>query len=118
MIIRARPSKHLPPVLVLRAVACRSYLKIPNLFLPVGQRLHPPLRRDAVIRLLAHQADQITWLVPGHEGQFRPQSIADAAFRPMSDWVDYVMDHESQPLEAWIASPPIRLRAFHLSGGS
>src|SRR5439155_13874703 len=42
-----------PPVLVLDALACRPYLRLPNLFLPVGRRLRPPLRRDAVRELLA-----------------------------------------------------------------
>lgn len=104
VIIRARPSKQLPPVLVLDAVACRPYLKIPNLFLPLARRLHPPLRRDAVVKLLAQQSDQITWLVPREARSFVPQSIPDQAFRPMSDWVDYVIDHQSKPLQVWVAS--------------
>ncbi len=104
VVIRARPSKQLPPVLVLDAVAFRPYLKIPNLFLPTGMRLHPPLRRDAVVKLLASQTDQITWLMPSDDNSFKPQKIPDVAFRPMSDWIDYVIDHQSEPLDAWVAS--------------
>ena len=59
VVIRARPSKELPPVLVLDGVAFRPYLKIPSLFVPVGRRLHPPLRRDAVVKLLAGQGERI-----------------------------------------------------------
>src|SRR5207249_4446581 len=45
-VLRARPTKGGPPVLVLDdALACRTYLRLPNLYLPVGQRLRPPLRR-------------------------------------------------------------------------
>src|SRR5207249_7485994 len=56
-VLRTRPGKGDPPVVVLEgALACRSYLRLPNLFLPVGTRLRPPLRRDAVRRLLADDA--------------------------------------------------------------
>ena len=95
----------MPPVLVLDGIVCRPYLKIPNLFLPMGHRLHPPLRRDAVARLLASQPDQITWLIPKMKVRgFEVQSIADKSFRPMADWIDYVIDHESESLRAWVAS--------------
>src|SRR5262249_45714108 len=60
IVLRVRPSKHAAPVLVLPgAVAFRSFLNLPNLFLPVGTRLHPPLRRDAVRKLLADDPAQI-----------------------------------------------------------
>ncbi len=112
VIIRARPSKQLPPILVLDGVVCRPYLKIPNLFLPVGHRLHPPLRRDAVVKLLAREPDQITWLIPGDERSFAPESIPDKAFRPMSDWIDYVIDHQSKPLQVWVASHQFEFEHF------
>src|SRR5207247_8978913 len=54
IVLRVRPSKHAAPILVLPgAIAFHSFLKLPNLFLPVGSRLHPPLRRAAVRKLLA-----------------------------------------------------------------
>ncbi len=82
IVVKVRPGKEPPPVLVLDGVACRSYLRIPNLFLPVGHRLHPPLRRDAVKKLLAADANLDTWLLPDGDGQFVPQSLPDNAFRP------------------------------------
>ncbi len=99
--VKVRPGKEPPPVLVLDGVACRRYLRIPNLFLPVGYRLHPPLRRDAVKQLLASEADLDTWLLQGSDGQFVPQSLPDDAFRPLSDWVDYVLDSHRDALMAW-----------------
>ncbi len=46
------------------ALAFKPFWKLPNLFLPVGKRLHPTLRRDAVRKLLADDADQVVWLYP------------------------------------------------------
>jgi len=102
VVLRARPSKQAPPVLVLNAVAFRSYLKVANLFVPCGKRLHPPLHRNAVARLLASDRSRITWLYPHEDGGFTPESLPDAAFRPLSDWVDYVLDREHEALTAWV----------------
>ncbi len=112
VVIRARPSQHSPPILVLDGVAMRPYLKIPNLFLPVGRRLHPPLRRDAVAKMLASDGERIAWLMPQDEDSFIPHSIPDAAFRPLADWVDYVLDHDHQVLEAWMASHRFDFESF------
>ena len=57
VVLRVRPSKQAPPALALRAVEFCHFQKMPNLFLPVGTRLHPPLRRDAARRHLAEDAD-------------------------------------------------------------
>ncbi|HVS36482.1 MAG TPA: hypothetical protein VMS17_13035, partial [Gemmataceae bacterium] len=50
IVLRTRPSRLPPPELVLRAEAYKPYLKLPNLFVPAGKALHPPLRRDMVRR--------------------------------------------------------------------
>ncbi len=102
IVLRVRPSKQPPPVLVLQAEAFRPFLKLPNLFLPCGTLLHPPLRRDVVRRLLAEDPDQVTWLYPGPDGTFTPESLPDQVFRPLADWVDYVLDHDRTALEAWV----------------
>lgn len=112
VVLRARPSKLAPPVLVLRGSACRSYLKLPNLFVPVSQRLYPPLRRDAVARLLAGDINQIVWLDPGPSGAFTPRSLPDAAFRPLTQWVDYVLDSAHEPLAAWKAAHRFDFESF------
>ena len=103
VILRVRPSKLTPPVLTLdNALAFKPFWKLPNLFLPVGKRLHPTLRRDAVRKLLADDADQVVWLYPADKGGFTPEFVPDAAFRSLEDWVDYVIEAEQQPLAAWI----------------
>ena len=112
VVARVRPSKAPPPVLVLDGIACRSYLRIPNLFLPIGTALHPPLRRDAVTRLLAEDKTHITWLRPGDNGSFTPESLSDAAFRPLSDWVDYVLEHAQEPIAAWLSATQFQFEGF------
>ncbi|MFO0798944.1 MAG: hypothetical protein U0804_15865 [Gemmataceae bacterium] len=104
-VLRTRPSKLAPPELALeKAVAFKPYWKLPNLFLPVGRRLHPQLRRDAVRRLLADDPDRVVWLYPAGVSGFTPESVPDAAFRSLEDWVDYVIEAEQASLAAWIGA--------------
>ena len=112
VVLRLRPGRQPAPVLVLDAAAYCSYLKIPNLFLPAGRRLHPPLRRDVVKSLLADDAGQITWLEEVDDGRFQPCSLPDAAFRPLDDWVEYVLDRHHAPLEAWVQSTRFDFEPF------
>ena len=112
VVIRSRPSKQAPPVLVLDGLEYRSYLRLANLFLPVGMRLHPPLRRDAVARLLASDPARVTWLAPASGGGFVPESLPDESFRPLDQWVDYVLDREHRPLEAWVRSARFDFEPF------
>jgi hypothetical protein len=103
VILRTRPSKQAAPALPLeKAQGFKPFWKLPNLFVPVGRRLHPTLRRDAVRKLLADDADQVVWLYPGADGRFTPESVPDGAFRSLEDWVDYVIEAEQKPLAAWI----------------
>jgi hypothetical protein len=113
ILLRVRPSKLPPPVLVVDGVAFRQYLKLPNLFLPCGWRLHPPLRRDILRKLLAEDPAVLTWLHPGEkEGEFTPETIAENSFRPLTDWVDYVIDSESAALQTWVQSHQFDFDSF------
>ena len=117
VVVRARPGSSGPPVLVLDGVACRPYLKLPNLFVPVGRRIHPPLRRDAVKKLLASDTAEVTWLMPDGEAGFRPQSLSDSAFRPLADWVDYILDTDRMALDEWTQSMQFEFEKFICSDG-
>jgi hypothetical protein len=112
IVLRVRPSRLAPPVLVLNAFSFCHFQKMPNLFLPTGSRLHPPLRRDAVRRHLADDAMQVTWLYPDADGGFTPESLPDTAFRPLSDWIDYILEHDHEPLQAWIESARFDFESF------
>jgi hypothetical protein len=104
VVLRVRPSKEPPPVLVLKAIGFRPHLQLANLFVPHGMRLHPPLRRDAVAKLLAGDGKRVTWLFPAEDGSFTPESLPETAFRQLSQWVDYVLDREHVALTAWSAA--------------
>jgi hypothetical protein len=103
IVLRTRTSKLTPPALELDgALGYVPFRRLNNLFLPVGTRLQPTLRRDAVRKMLAEDDAQIVWLTPMGEGRFVPESLPDAAFRPLADWVDYVIDHQRQTLQNWM----------------
>lgn len=105
VVLRTRPSKLPPPALPLEnSLAFKPMWKLPNLFVPVGRRLHPTLRRDAVRRLLADNPDLVVWLYPSEGGGFTPESVPDGAFRSLEDWVDYIIESEQKPLATWIES--------------
>ncbi|MBX9581371.1 MAG: hypothetical protein K2X87_13805 [Gemmataceae bacterium] len=113
VVLRTRPSKLAPPALPLDdAVGYKPFWKLPNLFLPAGRRLHPTLRRDAVRNLLAPDPDQVVWLEPGDGGRFTPRSLPDAAFRPLANWVDYVIESNREPLAAWIGATTFDFEHF------
>ncbi|MFO0878493.1 MAG: hypothetical protein U0840_14230 [Gemmataceae bacterium] len=113
IVVRVRQSKQSPPVVVFpHAVGYKHYLKLPNLFLPVGTRLHPPLRRDQVRKLLAEDTNQVVWLQPGEKGAFTPMNLPEDSFRPLWDWIDYVLDHEKQPLQAWVQATQFDFEPF------
>ncbi len=113
IVLRVRQSKLPPPVLVLPAIGYKPYLKLPNLFLPVGTRLHPPIRRDAVRKLLAEDPDLMVWLHPdGTTGRFTPESLSESSFRPLWDWIDYVLDREQAALTAWIQAATFDFEGF------
>lgn len=112
VVVRVRQSKQVPPVLVLKADPYKQYLKLPNLFVPAGTRLRPPLRRDVVRKLLAEDADFLVWLSPGPDGSFTPLALPENAFRPLTDWVDYVLDREREPLQAWVQAAQFEFEPF------
>jgi len=113
IVLPVRPPRLPPPELTLKGEAYKSYLKMPNLFLPAGMGLHPPLRRDMVRKLLADDPAKIFWLAPlGGGGAFRPEMLPEDVFRPLMDWVDYVLDHEQQALQAWVQASQFDFEAF------
>lgn len=119
VVVRVRPSRAAVPILILDATAYATYLRLPNLFVPVGMRLQPPLRRDAIAKLLASDNRLISWLEVAEPRDaarrfwpFQTQTIADAAFRPLRDWVEYVLDHHAQALDTWTAAHRFEFDAF------
>jgi hypothetical protein len=112
IVLKARLSKMPPPVLVIKGQAFRPFRALPNLFLPCGWSLHPPLRRDIVRKFLADDSGVLTWLYPGAGNKFVPETLPQDAFRPLTDWIDYIIEHDREALQAWVASTTFDFESF------
>jgi hypothetical protein len=105
IILRTAISKEAPPAIDWpSAIAYAPYWKLPNLLLPVGTALHPPLRRETVRATFADDPTQNVWLDPDNQGGFTPRSLAESAFRPLEDWVEYVIERNREPVAEWISA--------------
>lgn len=110
VVLRARPGREANT----GALPGTQYARVAdlqNLFVPVGMTVEPPLRRDRLRTWLAADPDLVTWLEPTEQG-FSRLSIADSAFRPLSDWVEYVIDGAADTLDAWVRSAVFELEPF------
>lgn len=110
VVLRARPGREANT----GALPGDPYARVaemPNLFSPAGMTVEPPLRRDRLRTWLAPDPDVVSWLTPSEKG-FRRASVADAAFRPLSDWVEYVMDGDATTLEAWVRGATFDFEPF------
>lgn len=83
-------------------------LELPNLYAPSGLTLEPPLRRDRIRAWLAPDADTVYWL----NASLAPVSLPLKAFRPLSEWVDYVIDAAQGVLEPWVKSAAFKFGDF------
>ncbi len=86
--------------------------ELPNLFAPLGLTIEPPLRRDRLRTWLASDPDLLSWLEPTGSGAFGRVTLPETAFRPLSEWVDYVIAGGSKVLEPWIRGATFDFEAF------
>jgi cellulose synthase operon protein C len=113
VVVRSRPGKSMAaPLSIVGAIAYRPYWKLPNLFVPLGRRLHPLVRRDTLRRLLCEDPGQIVWLVPHDIDGFIPEIIPDEAFRPLDQWVEFVIQHDRETLGKWISRVSFDFESF------
>lgn len=113
VVVRTASAKQPAPVMPLAgAVGYKPFWKLPNLYVPAGSRLHPQLRRDVVRRILADDADRLVWLAPGPNGTFTPETLPEDSFRPLAEWVEYVVKAEQAPLAAWVEASRFDFERF------
>jgi cellulose synthase operon protein C len=126
VVLRARRSASGPPALDLDAEAYLPAPQIPDLYVPVGMAIDPPLRPSRVRELLAAEPEQVVWLAPsGDEGQrgrdfdratsspgFVRERVAESGFAPLSEWVDYLIGAHTEALEPWLRSGVFDLDAY------
>ncbi|MFT3840042.1 MAG: hypothetical protein QM723_23850 [Myxococcaceae bacterium] len=78
--------------------------ELPNLFAPLGLTIEPPLRRERLRQWLASDTEKVSWLEPKGDGAFAKLTVAESAFRPLIEWVDYVIDGGEEELTGWVRS--------------
>lgn len=106
VVLKARMGRSGPPEIDVPGEAYVSLLRIANLFVPRDRIVEPPLRRDKLRELLAPSDEEVGWLAPlGEDGErFRVESLPDGAFRPLMDWVDYLVEAGASALSPWVES--------------
>ena len=63
--------------------------RVPALFVPTGYALRPRVRTTELVRELRLAAEHLTWLEPHGRNEFTVHSVAVAAFRPVSEQIEY-----------------------------
>jgi hypothetical protein len=101
VVLRSRPGKQVPPIELAGMQAYRPFHRVPNLFLPLGTALQPPLSRETARRLLADDPERIVWLERQSASAFEPRSLPDDAFRPLSEWAEHIIGSSSGALTEW-----------------
>ena len=117
VVLRARRSASGPPALDLEAEAYVPAPQIPDLYLPVGMAIDPPLRPSRLRELLATDPKDVVWLAAsGEEGrrgrEFVRERLPEAGFAPLSEWVDYLIGAHAEVLEPWVRSAVFDLDAY------
>lgn len=110
VVLRARPGREAAAG-ALPGEPYSRVLEMPNLFAPAGLTVEPPLRRDRLRTWLAEDSELITWLEPA-AGGFVRRSVPEVAFRPLAEWVDYIIDGAGQTLETWSRSAAFDFEPF------
>ncbi len=110
VVLRARPGREANSG-ALPGEPYARVLDLPNLFAPASLTVEPPLRRDRLRTWLAPDPDLITWLEPT-PGGFGRRSVTEASFRPLTEWVDYVIDGAAETLETWARSATFDFEPF------
>lgn len=119
--LKARPSAAGPPALVLRGETYAPLRQLPQLHLPCRMMLDPPLRQESLVSLLSPDARYLTWLSPAAAAEgartsrrvpFALERLPESAFRPLSSWVDYLVDQDREALDAWFAQTRFAFEPF------
>ena len=87
---------------------------LPRLHVPDRRMIDPPLRPPTLARLFCPDAHQIAWLELAPDGAPRARTLDEAAFHPLSRWVDYVIDRDAPLLAAWIDQVRMDLAPFSI----
>lgn len=126
IVLRARSGEERPPALEVEGLACVPLLKIPNLYVPSGLTVTPPLRQARVRELLAPDPDEIVWATPIQGDSASESSTSESSgavpfqlerlqaddFAPLDEWVDYVTARNADVLDTWVRAVVFDMDSF------
>lgn len=117
VVLRSRHSAEGPPMLDLDAEAYVPAPQVPELYIPVGMSVDPPLRPSRLRELcVADAGSRVVWLAPrpapGRGQRFVREGLDEASFAPLSDWVDYLVGAHVDALRPWIRSTAFEFDRF------
>jgi hypothetical protein len=106
VVLRARPGRHAAPELALgdTAEAYAALADLPDVYAPVGSLVEPPLRHERLRAVLGVERGEVAWLARVDNDRIRIERIADDAFQPLAEWVDYVIHAATPALASWSAA--------------
>ncbi|MFO0736153.1 MAG: hypothetical protein U0270_09745 [Labilithrix sp.] len=110
IVVRLRPGRVM--TMEIDGEPYRAHPAIANLFLPVAATLEPPLRRDRLRDLFTPDPDEVVWLRAGAKGAFTVESTSDAAFVPLTSFIDYVIDRDRERLVPWVRSATFDFQTY------
>jgi len=117
VILRARTGRHPAPDLSLgNALEYAPLLQMPDVYVPVGALVEPPLRRERLRSILDIAKGDVMWLARDIENRIRAERIADTAFQPLSEWADYMLHANAAALEPWTRSSLFDFTPYMSSG--
>ena len=99
VILRSRAGSQNVPTLPGRAFVRMT--GIPQLFLPVGTAIEPPVRAERLRAVLASPEGTVGW-IETHGDRLRVRYVAADSFVRLDAWVDYVLDRDTDVLSTWV----------------
>ena len=112
VVLRSPDLGEAPPALELNAEAYAPRPDLPQLFIPVGFALAPPLTTELLETRVAADPDELVWLRA--EPSIQVERAREDAFVPLSEAVDYLIDRASEPLSAWIRGTTFEFEAYEI----
>ena len=117
VILRARAGRQAAPDLSLsQAEEYAPLLHMPDIYVPVGAVVEPPLRRERLRSILGIAPREVMWLARDERDRIRTERIAETAFHPLADWADYVIHTSAPAIEPWLRSTVFDFAPYVSSG--
>lgn len=101
VVLKARRSEKGPPAIDVYGQGYVPLMEIPNIFVPHGKIVDPPIRQNRLRDLFNSNQNTIAWLSPIDEQNFVVEKISDSGFRPLREWVDYLIHANKEKIKPW-----------------